>query len=229
MLKKVLKNKTALRVLFFACLFMTQPAFSASFTVKKVKGKQALIEFTGPQLENGKSYLINSSTDKNSGDERTHVFLLREVSLSSISSSVSSISGGKVTRLSLVFGYGWNFESFEISPLYGVKAIDAGNGSTSTSFLLGGLFDYNLTKNVVGTSSLWGASLESSYEKASGNGSLNSPATMSLFASGFWKWFVFSSTAGLRFDLGYLYQKTTTTFDNVDSGLSGRGSFAIYF
>lgn len=229
MLKKVLKNGSALQLLFFTCLFMAQVTWASSFIVKKVKGKQALIEYTGPQLENGKSYLLNSSSDGEPTADRSHFFVLREFSLTSLTTTVSGTSGAKVTLFNVLFGYGWNFENFEFSPLYGFKLVDSGNGSTSNAFTLGGLVDYNFTKNIAGNNSLWGVSAEVTYEKANGNGSLNSPATTILLASGFWKWFVFGPSAGLRFDLGYINKKVTTTFDNIEAGLYSQGSFAIYF
>ncbi len=226
MKKRFFHSRFARGLFFGLCLALGHSAFCASFTVKKVKGKQALIEYSGPQLENGKTYSISSPSDNSSSSDRSNFAILREISLSSLSSTASGVSAGTSTSFSLLLGYGWNYENFEFAPLLGFGTASSG-GASATSFTIGALGDYNFQSNIVGNDSIWGLGAEiTSAKRDSGS---SSETRLNAFAGGFLKWFIFSPTTCLRLDLGYVYSKRTTTVDAVDSGLLGKGGFAVYF
>lgn len=227
-MKKLFNKKTLQIFLFVACLSLIQKSLAATFTVRKVKGKQAVIDYTGPLLESGKTYSIGQSDSSGRNENRSHFALLREISFSNLSSTTGNLSSGKVNRFSLIFGYGWNQESFEYAPLIGVTTLDAGNGAT-TVFSLGGIFDYNFQNNIPGNDSIWALSTELGYAKTNSANGSDSPVTTQAYASGAWKWFTFGHSTCLRFDLGYQYSKTSGTTETTTSGVAAKGSFAVYF
>ena len=217
--------------LFCLCnfLFLGQDIQAASFTVKKVKGKQAVVEYAGPTLENGRTYKFSAQSESsNSSNSRDRFLILKELTLSSLSSSTSGTSGGTTTQFSILMGYGWNKERFEFAPLFGFKTLDAGSGA-NTTFTLGAMIDYNFKPNIAEFFSIFGGSLEATYEKTNGSSAATSPSTTQAFLSGFWKWFLFENSICLRMDAGYLYLKKSLITETTMSGIYGRGSFVVYF
>ncbi len=203
---------------------------AASFTVKKVKGKQAVIEYTGPSMENGRTYKFSTPNESSNSttNSRDRFLIIRELILSSLSSSTSGTSGGTINQFSILMGYGWNKENFEFAPLFGFETLDAGAGA-NTTFTLGVLADYNFKPNIPEYFSLFGGSLEATYEKTNGSSAASSPSTTQAFLSGFWKWFLFENSICLRMDMGYLYSKRSATTETTTSGFYGKGSLVIYF
>jgi hypothetical protein len=198
--------------------------------VKKVKGKQAVIEYNGPAIENGRTYkfAMPNESSTSTGDNRDRFLMIRELTLSNLSSTIAGTSAGKSSRFSILLGYGWNKESYEFAPLFGFESIDTGTGAT-TIFTLGALVDYNFKANMSPYYSIFGTGLEGLYEKTNGNNGSASPSTTQAFLSLFWKWFLFENSICLRMDMGFLYSKTSSTTETTSSGLFGRGSFVVYF
>ncbi len=210
-------------------LILGHNAKAASFTVKKVKGKQAVIEYSGPSVENGRTYKFSAQNEAtNSAGSRDRFLIIRELTLSSLSSTTSGTSGGTINQFSILMGYGWNKENFEFAPLFGFRILDAGAGA-NTTFTLGALADYNFRSNIAEYFSLFGGSIEATYEKTNGNSAASSPSTTQAFLSGFWKWFLFENSICLRIDTGYLYSKKSSTTETTTSGIYSRGSFVVYF
>ncbi len=225
----ILSNKKITRVfLILICLIVTQKLMAASFTTKKVKGRQALIEYTGPLLENGQTYKIARGEESSGNNNRGNFAILREISFSNLGTSTSGVSGGRASRLTLLLGYGWNYESIEYAPLFGLTTVDTGNGSNMT-FTLGGIFDYNFQHNVPEIKSILGIGTELTYKKTNAANGGDSPSTTSAFVGGFWKWFLFGTSTCLRMDLGYQYSKASGISETTESGFSGKGAFAVYF
>jgi len=207
------------------CLFLSQELWAApSFTVRKVQGKKALIEYTGPHLEAGNTYTIGETQQANTGRER--FASIRELVFSNITQTVGTLSG-RTSTFSAVGSYGWNLGHFEYGPVFGLGSVDAGNGGTTT-FTLGGIFDYNFQANNSENRSVWGLGTEVLYTKASNPSASDSPATTSLFLSGVWKWFFINSVC-IRIDGGYKYSKTSSTTESTQSGIIIQGGFSVYF
>lgn len=227
-MKKLLNKKSLQLFLFVSCLSLMQNSGAATFTVRKVKGKQAVIDYNGPSLESGRTYQIGQVDHRANNENRSHFALIREIAFSNLNSTTGSLSAGRLNRFALSLGYGWNHESYEYAPLIGFTTLDTGSGVT-TVFNLGALFDYNFQNNAPGITSILGLSAELNYSKTNSANGNDSPATTGGFASGFWKWFAFGHSTCIRFDLGYLYSKTSGTTESTSSGVSGKGSFAVYF
>lgn len=212
-------------------LILIQKINAASFTVKKIKGKQAIVEFTGAQLEDGKTYKIASHNDdgrSKTSDSRENFIILRELTFSNLSSTISGTSAGRSSQLSLMIGYGFNRERLEFAPLLGFSTNDTGNGATTT-YTAGLMGDYNFSRNTVDNFSIFGAGLEVSYAKANNASNGSSTTTQLVYGNLFWKWFPFENSICFKTDVGYLISKISSTNETNSSGFYGRGSFLIYF
>ncbi|MEK6773428.1 MAG: hypothetical protein AABY64_05780 [Bdellovibrionota bacterium] len=214
--------------LMLLCLIVTQKLMAASFTVKKVKGRNALIEYTGPLIENGQTYKIARGEESSGNNHRGNFAILREISFSNLGTTISGVSAGRASRLSFILGYGWNHENIEYAPLLGLSTVDTGNGSNMT-FTLGGIFDYNFQHNVPEIKSVLGMGTELTYAKTNAANGGDSPSTTGVFLGGFWKWFVFGTSTCLRMDLGYQYSKSSGISESTQTGFLGKGAFAVYF
>lgn len=199
---------------------------SATFTVKKVKGRQAIIETQTP-LEEGMSYEI--STDDISLDTPSSKSPPRYNSLQ-LGASLQSLSGSSVqdNRMEISARYGWNFESFEAGPTLRYQSIDLGAGADSFVFV-GAFADYNGVKNKAPNNMIWGFTgdfdLGSMQFKAGG-----SAAVVNLNAGGFGTWFFAKSNAALRLQGLYGIQKiSTTSSESTLSGFFSKAFLVFYF
>jgi hypothetical protein len=211
------------------------PALAQQIHVEKVKGGKAIVDASGIELEAGKTYSLVESTA--SGDNRSYI-LGGTLSYDTLNTSVSGGGTSISTKAnSLLFSsrFGWNFERFEIGPLFGFTNTSIDTTDTNT-FTLGIFTDYNFQPNRPGVTSVYGVSGElgigSGSVSASAGGSTSKTSTTSTnaYLSLFGKWFPFRSAVALRGDLGYSYYKeSVNTTSSTTQGLSLRGGIALYF
>lgn len=200
-------------------LFCSPLAYGQKFTVNKIKGNQAVIEFTGSTLELGQTYdfstdefpITNSPSRKNS---ITLGFAYIDT-LSDITNATNS------SILSLNARYGWNFGTFEFGPI-GSYLTTTGGGLTSTTFKVGGFADYNFNPNFAGEAFVYGLGVSFSggiYDPGVGG----QTDLLSGLAGPFAKWFPWEGPVGFRIDLGYVYETLSSslrTSTNTGTGLN---------
>lgn len=217
--------------LFFAlALLLGNPeAHAQKIKVKRVKGKQALVEFSGGNLQTGQVYELASdeySDSSSLGGSRKYV-----VNLSAALSSTKDDgpSGENVTAIELKTRFGWNLGHIELGPLLTYSSSSHTNGTVST-FSFGGFADYNLLSNSPGEAFLYGVGGHLSIgQHDPGTGAKND--LMNLFAGPFVKWFPGGGNFAFRGDLGFIYQKisTSTSGDITNSGLQSSVGIIAYF
>lgn len=192
---------------------LTNQAHAQSFTVKKVKGKQALIEMVIPgSLTSGETYTVGNEDFSAALDDQPKTGAGNRKKTIGASASYSSTkyddSDYTVTSLFLAGRYGWNQGSYEFGPLANFYMTDSGTGSSSaksTSFGLGGFFDYNFTSNV-NASQVYGAGASFTYDTDK-TGEADSVSSNAIFAGGFGKFFMLGTPTALRIDAGIDYAK----------------------
>lgn len=209
------------------CLILIPLSTNAvTVTVKKIKGRQAIVESSIP-LEEGQSYELQN--DEVAIDALTTKNQIRKNSLQ-LGAQLQSLTGTNVQQNEMGFSgrYGWNFENFEGGPTLTYESIDLGAGTDST-ILVGGFIDYNLTKNKSPNIMIWGptASVDfgSKQFKAGGSASL-----LNIDGGGFLTWFMAQSSTALRIDGKYHIQKiSTTTTETTLSGFKSNIYLILYF
>lgn len=219
------------KLIILASVLMSQTAFAQQIRVQKVKGNKAIVEFSG-DLAPGRTYNLggsSSSSANTSGSGRSYVIGGSFSYFSGTdSTSVSSISASNSTSsLNLTARFGWNFETYELGPLFSYQSTSAGSQTTSaTSF--GGFADYNLSPNRSGETTIFAGTGELTYGNLSQ--SSTSGSLMGFFLGGSVKWFGLTNSTALRADLGYDYRKTTIGSANVTtSGVALRAGISTYF
>ena len=205
--------------------FGVHSAWGGTFTIKRIKGHQALVTIQGENLEAGKTYSFASGAQK--GFFRDHFISLSAVTFSSLSQSISGTSSS-VMRLNFLGSFGWNKGQWEYGPILGFGSSGT-SASTSTSYTLGGRGDYNFAPNTLDTSYLLGVGLQATSERATSPTSSTAQTETAMSLLFFWKWFVFSPSTCLRIDAGYQYSKYTGTTDLTETGLALSGGFGVYF
>jgi hypothetical protein len=199
---------------------------ATQITVKKVKGRQAIVE-TGLPLEEGQTYELQK--DQIAVDVNFLPVQQRKNSLQ-LGAEFQSVNGSSVQdhRVSLTARYGWNFELFEFGPMMTYQSVDLGAG-TDSDFLGGGYFDYNFQKNRAPQIFLWGPTMSAEFgaKQFKSGASAN---LMNLDPGAFVSWFFANSAAALRAEAVYHYQKiTTTTTDTTLSGFKSKAYLVFYF
>lgn len=221
--------KKMLLLLTLPLLLSSSNAFAQKIKVKRVKGKQAVVEFSGGYLQTGQVYeLANDEYSDSSalGGSRKYV-----VSLSASLSSTKDDgpSAENVSAIELSTRFGWNLGHIELGPLFTFSSTSQTNGTVST-FSLGGFADYNLLSNSPGEAFLYGVGGHLSVgQHDPGTGAKND--LMNLFAGPFLKWFPGGGNFAFRGDLGFIYQKisTSTSGDITSSGLQSSVGIIAYF
>lgn len=212
---------------FFAVTTLTSPSWAQKIHVTKVKGNQAVVEFSGGRLQPGQTYEINSEDlSETTSSARNHLVAVGMTFLNTKSDATGATSD---TELSLSGKFGWNRGSVEFGPQ--ASYASQGNGSvTATVLKIGAFGDYNVLANVPGEAFIYG--LGGSFDL----GQLDSGAgtktdLMGFLVGPFAKWFPTGSPVGFRLDGGYIYQKASggATSDRTVTGLSGNISLIAYF
>lgn len=202
-------------------------AWATSITIKKIRGKQAIVELDSP-LEEGKTYQIETEKITLNTDF-SEQFKSRYNSIS-LGADLSFFSGTKTldNNFSFIGKYGWNYTNFEFGPVINLQVYDKGFG-TSTTYLLGGYFDYNYTPNKAPRDLIFGPSVQlllGNRTFETGGSAQLSQAQLSLFLT----WYINSSPLALKSELGYQIRRVTSS--TAESNLSGVVSqiyMAYYF
>jgi hypothetical protein len=240
------------RLLFFVIfwIFTCQPSVAQIVRVDRIKGKKALVEISEGTLKTGEIYYLSSTPTSTSTSD---VPSSRTSEISEVSSKLSSrdrligvtgnvsslsISGGgnsaSTTGLLLSGRFGWNFTDHEYGTLGSLTIIN-GAGNSTSSFLIGGFFDYNLGPNKALEEALPGFGGEAAVGASGvtvaglGGSSTTSATTWYLYPNGFIKWFYQQRSTCLRGDIGLLYQPILTNPSLMASGLMARLGMIHYF
>lgn len=225
-------------LVFALSLLISITAFSQTFVVKKVKGSQAIVDLTEGELEVGKTYLIGTNPSPISGIEKNTPMPVERNHLFGISgsffskSSESKTSTTTTSNTSSYFAgaikYGWNKGIIEFGGLASFSGESVG-GTNTSSYGAGGWIDFNFGHNQYGNNSLFGVGFEGAF--AGANSALGNTTTITLFPSGYWKWFPFSgSNIGIRGDIGYYYAKSNQgSTETTDTGPKAVVALLNYF
>lgn len=214
----------------FTVIFITfhsAAGASSSITVKKIRGKQAIVELNAP-LEEGKTYQIETEKITLETDF-SEQFKSRYNSIS-IGADLSFFSGTKTldNNFSFIGKYGWNYTNFEFGPVVNLQVYDKGFG-TSTTYLLGGYFDYNYIPNKAPCELIFGPSVQlllGNRTFETGGSAQLSQAQLSLFLT----WYINNSPLALKSELGYQIRRvTSSTGENDLSGVVSQIYMAYYF
>lgn len=218
--------------LFLTILILTSlNAQAQTFTVKKTKGRQAVIESSIPLVE-GDTYTIqiNKQTGLISEDvtyprsnrSRENSFF------AGINSSFFKADNLQEHEIDIEGRYGWNFADYEVGPLLHINLLDAGAG-WNTDFSVGGYFDYNFVANTNRADLVYGLTAQG----YGGNREFTNGSSSQIFAfgaGGFLTWYLMGSSTALRFE-GILQSKkiATATASTNAIGFTGKMLFAFYY
>ncbi|MES2803397.1 MAG: hypothetical protein V4654_12960 [Bdellovibrionota bacterium] len=215
-------KKHSLVLTIIAFTFSSLSAQAATFTVKKTKGRSAVIESSAPLVE-GETYALSEDVSHSrSNRSRANSFS------AGIDSSFFKSDNLQEHQIDVEARYGWNYGDYEVGPLIHINLLDEGAGF-NTDFYVGGYFDYNLSANVVGADAVYGLTAQG----FGGNREFTSGSSSQIFAfggGGFLSWYLMNSSTALRFE-GLIMQKkiaTSSTSSNV-LGFSGKMIFAFYY
>lgn len=220
-------------VLFFAALipFAAQTAHADQIKVRRVKGKNAIVESSIP-LEEGQTYEIVPEPVSADVDFKTEGLKSRSNSLS-FGSQFSYLKSDTTesTNFSLQVRYGWNFSSLEIGALANGTSTDSGSGATTT-YALGGYFDYNLVPNRDPRKTIYGVFALGSFggSQPPSSSTTGNTTTIEADAGAFLTYFIGDSTTALRGEGYFVYQQSNTSTTNTNiTGGGARGLLVFYF
>lgn len=219
--------------------FLAFPAGAQKIKVERLKGNKALVDISGGHVQVGDTFdLSEQASSKTSavkargGESRDHLLAL-STNLSSLTVTSGSSSVG-VSVFTLSGRYGWNMGATEYGGLANFGSVSSNSQSTST-FYLGGFFDFNLTANRASENTLVGFGVEAGAGSAntsaflSTTSSSTAASTWYAYPSGFLKWFGFGGSFCIRADLGLGYQSIQTNPVQTITGLMGKVGLAQYF
>lgn len=204
-------------------LSLTVPSYAQKIKVKRVKGNQAVVEFSGGTLENGRVYELNADEFGGTTTLPSDLSASRKYSISvgfRLSNSKSDATGAQnETDIQMSGRFGWNTGTIEFGPL-GTYSYDQAGNITSTAFTVGGFADYNIIPNIPGEIFLYGLGGQGSFGQAD-NGAGTKQDLISVFVGPNVKWFPSGREFALRFDGGYEYKKLSS--GNADATVTGLG------
>lgn len=216
-------------LLLTTLLCFCSSAFAQKIKVRKVKGSQAIIDFSGGSLAPGQVYELSPDEFGDTSMSQSMRKYLISVS-ATLTSTKSDASGSEnETDFSVTGRFGWNHATYEFGPLGGY-ASNATGSITSTLFRLGAWADYNMIANTPGEIFIYGLGGNLGIGQTD-NGAGNKRDLMDVFVGPFVKWFPTGSNVGFRFDLGYIYQKQSGGIgsDVAVSGLATEAGLIGYF
>jgi hypothetical protein len=193
-------------------------SFSApTFTVKKAKGKQAIIE-SSILLTEGVTYTLSANAEPKS---QANSFSL------GIDSSFFKSTQLQEHNVTIESRYGFNNEDYMFGPLLRIYAYDEGAGF-NTDVNIGGYFDYNLVPNSGREGFIYGIT----GQAYAGNREFTNGASANIFAfgaGGFVAWFL-SSTTALRTEGVVLQKRISTAQASANAtGFAGKMFLEFYF
>jgi hypothetical protein len=230
-MKNLQRESTKFILLFIVCFLSSQSALADKIKVKKVKGKNAIVEST-LQLEEGQTYELVPDSLSQNVDYAATVLKSRSNSLS-FGTQLAYLKSDttETTSLALQTRYGWNFSNLELGVLADLTSVDNGNGAT-TSILAGGYFDYNLVPNRDPKKVIYGPFVLAGFGTTSVPSSnlTGSTTKVEANAGGFLSYFIADSTTALRSEVFFDYQQTNTSALSTSiTGVGGRILLSFYF
>ncbi|WP_413942890.1 hypothetical protein [Bdellovibrio sp. HCB-162] len=216
-------------LLALTVLTFSSASFAQKIKVRRVKGNQAVIEFSGGSLQSGQVYELAPDEFADSSVSTTSRKYVIALSASLMNTKSDAAGAQNETDLSLTGKFGWNFGSYEFGPLL-TYASDQVGSITTTSYKVGGFADYNLISNTPGEAFLYGIGGTASIGQIDG-GSGSKRDLMDFFVGPFVKWFPTGSNVGFRLDVGYIYQKQSggVGSEATISGLASAVGILAYF
>jgi hypothetical protein len=226
-----MKSQSLVLLLTIFVLISFKAQAAETFTVKKSKGRQSVIDSSIPLIE-GETYIIQTS--KQSGlisEDVTYPRSNRSRQNSfaaGIDSSFFKADNLQEHHIEVEARYGWNFGDYEIGPVLHINLLDEGAGF-NTDFSIGGYFDYNFTPNVTRAELVYGLTAQG----FGGNREFTNGSSAQIFAfggGGFLSWYLMGSTTALRFE-GLVESKTIATSSASTNavGFVGKMLFAFYY
>lgn len=214
-------------VLLLALIGLTAQAQAQKIKVRKVKGNQAIVQFTqAAPLVPGAVYELSSSDefdDVHTG--RDHLIGL-DLSLKSLNVESDSGNASK-TIFSVNARYGWNFGNFEVGPKIQFDSTDDA-GAKSSLLVAGGFGDFNMLPNAEGEAFTYGVGAQGAF--GTRTASSIDYNVMDLKLGPFAKWFPYGGSFAIRGDLLYGYQtQSSSDFDITESGLIFTAGITNYF
>lgn len=211
------------------CLALSPMAEAQSLLVKKVKGKQAIVQLQdGATLKVGQTIPVGLDEFDEMSAMPSKSSRARLMGVSASFFTGKSDPGSNQTVLDVLFRYGWNGGKTEYGAIGILGMSDYGNGNT-TSFGGGGFFDWNLNPNKAGNDMIYGGGVEASYKITNPPSGGTSSNTITLYPSGFLKWWILGSSTALRGDIGYSYAQINSGLKTTTSGIYAKAGFAVYF
>lgn len=230
------KQKSWALSLMMAVAFMVSGAHAQKMKIERLKGTKALVDISGGHVQVGDTFDLSTSK---STESKSHGAGGREniLGLSTNISSLSVVSGSSsvgVSIFSLGARYGWNKGIAEYGGIMNFASVSS-NSLSTTSFYLGGFFDFNLSANRPPEDTVVGFGIEAGAGSANTSfflattSSANSASTWFAYPSGYLKWFGLGGNFCIRADLGLAYQSIQTSPVQTVSGLMGKVGLAQYF
>lgn len=213
-------------IILLTTTFYLFQAHSQSFQVKKIKGRQALIEITQGQLEVDQEYSLKSNRNANQVSRGMLVGIEGANLMFRSRNSDSNGTTSSNTTFDLQTTFGWNFGHFEVGPKFSFTT--SNGGVTTSNFGAGAFLDYNFQPNRIGESVIWGAFAAFSFATMEAGGSKSTDTTAD--AGGFMKWFPFNEWLCLRVNLKAEYSEAKTDVStNKSTSFILNGGVATYF
>lgn len=192
-------------------------ASAQSFNVKKVKGKQAIIQMTSGSFSEGQNVTVGggeaSYSSGGSGSRNKFLGLAGRFTSSKVGTET-------VTGIGLDVTYGWNKQTLEYGVIGGVT-INSGGGSNTTALRVGGVFDYNFSENRPGNDGILFASVQATYGTTSG-GATNTTA-IEIYPHIGYKMFALGNATAIRFHVGMNIAQTSAGGASTSDSQPGAG------
>lgn len=217
------------KYLIYIAILSLMPTISEAqkIRVKRIKGNNAVVEFSG-SVQEGKTYDIfaDDYSENKSVNMSNKKYLLAgsaEISARRDGDGVSDNHIGIDARA------GWNKGEYEFGPLFSFSSTSY--NTNSQVFAVGGWYDYNMIANTQGEIFIYGLGGLLAFGMREGDNDIRQDlirANLGLFM----KWFPLGTNVGFRFDGGYDYEQTSGgsgTLDYTKSGLKISAGFMGYF
>lgn len=228
--------KTKLALLLLMVCGLASNAGADDIKVIKVSGRRAIVQYPPGETPKVGQVLTSSGSDEMSFDDggnssskgsRKHI-IGGSASLSFVNSSTSPGSGSvTTTNISVSPQYGWNTGTMEYGGLASIGS-SSGGGTSSTSFGVGGFFDYNLVPNVAGKDLVYGAGGKAIIGGGSSSG--QSSTSFELDGGPFVKWFPLGNSVAIRGDADVQYKRMgNSAATTTNMGLVIMGGLYVYF
>lgn len=204
--------------------------FAQTIKVRRVKGNQAVVEFSGSPLRAGQTYDLGSSGDlvPSSGETARHYVVGLDFNLANTKSNVAN--SGSQTLIDINARMGWNLGTFELGPTFSYVSEPGINDSTNTTFSLGGFVDYNIITNIPGEPFIYGLGAQGFFGQTEAGSTSTKNDVFSVLTGPFVKWLPTGGPVGFRVDGTYVYQRTSSSGGDVaTTGFSLFGGLLVYF